>query len=87
MVWAYAGQLSQAAAQEIAKVLARNWDADKGGDLVRFARLDSTKAEHMLYATQLAEGMLLAMVFDAETPFSIILLAGQPACHFARRGP
>jgi len=26
----------------------------------------------MLYATQLAEGVLLAMVFDAETPFSTI---------------
>ncbi len=71
-VWAYAGQLSQAAAQEVVKVLVRNWDAGKGGDLLRFARLESTKAEHMLYATQLAEGMLLAMVFDAETPFSTI---------------
>ncbi len=71
-VWAYAGQLSQEAAQEIAKVLARNWDSAKGGDLLRFVRLEATKAEHMLYATQLAEGMLLAMVFDAETPFSTI---------------
>src|SRR5512142_2332512 len=71
-VWAYAGQLSQAAAQEVAKVLSRNWDAAKGGDLLRFVRLESTKAEHMLYATQLAEGMLLGMVFDAETPFSTI---------------
>ncbi len=71
-LWAYAGQLSQLAAQEVAKVLARNWDSGKGGDLLRFARLESTKAEHMLYATQLAEGMLLAMVFDAETPFSTI---------------
>jgi len=71
-VWAYAGQLSQAAAQEIAKTLSRNWDSEKGGDLLRFVRLESTKAEHMLYATPLAEGMLLAMVFDAETPFSTI---------------
>ncbi len=71
-VWAYAGQLSQAAAQEVARTLARNWDDEKGGDLLRFVRLESTKAEHMLYATLLAEGMLLAMVFDAETPFSTI---------------
>ena len=71
-VWAYAGQLSQAAAQEIAKTLSRNWDKEKGGDLLRFVRLESTKAEHMLYATPLSEGMLLAMVFDAETPFSTI---------------
>ncbi len=71
-LWAYAGQLSQQAAQEVARVLARNWDSGKGGDLLRFARLESTRAEHMLYATQLVEGMLLAMVFDAETPFSTI---------------
>ena len=71
-VWAYAGQLSQAAAQEVAKTLSRNWDKEKGGDLLRFVRLESTKAEHMLYATPLSEGMLLAMVFDAETPFSTI---------------
>ena len=43
-VWAYAGQLSQAASQEIAKALSRNWDAAKGGDLLRFVRLESTKA-------------------------------------------
>ena len=71
-LWAYAGQLSQAAAKEIAQTLARNWDAQKGSDLLRFVRLESTKAEHMLYATELAENVLLAMVFDAETPFSTI---------------
>ena len=71
-LWAYAGQLSQSAANEITSKLARNWSGGKGSDLLRFIRLDSTKAEHMLYATQLAEGVLLAMVFDAETPFSTI---------------
>ena len=71
-LWAYAGQLSQNAANEIASTLARNWSGGEGSDLLRFIRLESTKAEHMLYATQLAEGVLLAMVFDAETPFSTI---------------
>ena len=71
-LWAYAGQLSQSAANEIAHTLAHNWSGGKGSDLLRFIRLESTKAEHMLYATQLAEGVLLAMVFDAETPFSTI---------------
>ena len=84
MLWAYAGQLSQDAAQEIAKVLARNWDNARSGDLLRFVRLESTRAEHMLYATQLGEGMLLAMVFDAETPFSTIRSqAGQLATSLA----
>lgn len=71
-LWAYAGQLSQTAAKEIAQTLAKNWSAQKGSDLLRFIRLESTKAEHMLYATELAENVLLAMVFDAETPFSTI---------------
>ena len=71
-LWAYAGQLSQNAANETVSTLARTWNGDKGSDLLRFIRLESTKAEHMLYATQLAEGILLAMVFDAETPFSTI---------------
>ena len=71
-LWAYAGQLSQAAAKEISQTLGRTWSGQKGSDLLRFIRLDSTKAEHMLYATELSEGMLLAMVFDAETPFSTI---------------
>ncbi|HTP02269.1 MAG TPA: transposase [Anaerolineales bacterium] len=83
-VWAYAGQLSQEAAIEIAKVLSRNWDSSKGGDLLRFVRLEATHAEHMLYATQLGEGLLLAMVFDAETPFSTIRTqAGQLATSLA----
>ncbi len=71
-MWAYAGQLSQPAALEISKTLARNWNSQIGTDLLRFVRLESTKAEHMLYATALAENVLLAMVFDAETPFSTI---------------
>lgn len=71
-LWAYAGQLSQAAANEIAQTLAKSWSTQKGSDLLRFVRLESTKAEHMLYATELAENVLLAMVFDAETPFSTI---------------
>jgi REP element-mobilizing transposase RayT len=71
-LWAYAGQLSQSAANEIVSTLSRTWSGEKGSDLLRFIRLESTKAEHMLYATQLAEGVLLAMVFDAETPFSTI---------------
>ena len=71
-VWAYAGQLSQAAAQEVAATMARHWDQQMEGDLLRFARFESTKAEHVLYATRIAKDMLMGMVFDAETPFSTI---------------
>jgi len=71
-LWAYAGSLSQNAAKEVAQTVTRNWDGQKGSDLLRFIRLESTKAEHMLYATRLAAETVLALVFDAETPFSTI---------------
>jgi hypothetical protein len=71
-LWAYAGSLSQNAAKEVAQTVTRNWDGQKGSDLLRFIRLESTKAEHMLYATRLTTETVLALVFDAETPFSTI---------------
>src|SRR5688572_745476 len=71
-LWAYAGQLSQGAAKELAMTITRHWDGQKGSDLLRFVRLEATKAEHMLYATRLADDVVLALVFDAETPFSTI---------------
>jgi REP element-mobilizing transposase RayT len=71
-LWAYAGGLSQNAAKEVAQTVTRNWDGQKGSDLLRFVRLESTKAEHMLYATRLTSDAVLALVFDAETPFSTI---------------
>jgi len=77
-LWAYAGQLSQDAAKELAITVTRHWDGQKGSDLLRFVRLEATKAEHMLYATRLADDVVLALVFDAETPFSTIRMqAGQ----------
>ncbi len=71
-LWAYAGGLSQEAAKEIAGTVTRHWDGQKGSDLLRFIRLEATRAEHMLYATRLADEVVLALVFDAETPFSTI---------------
>jgi REP element-mobilizing transposase RayT len=77
-LWAYAGQLSQEAARELATTVTRHWDGQRGSDLLRFVRLEATRAEHMLYATRLANDVVLALVFDAETPFSTIRLqAGQ----------
>ena len=79
-LWAYAGGLSQNAAKELAVTVTRHWDGQKGSDLLRFVRLEATKAEHMLYATRIADDAVLALVFDAETPFSTIRTqAGQLA--------
>ena len=41
-LWAYAGGLSQNAAKEVAQTVTRNWDGQKGSDLLRFIRLEST---------------------------------------------
>jgi REP element-mobilizing transposase RayT len=71
-LWAYAGQLPQSATGELTETVARYWDRQEENDLVRFIRLASTNAEHMLYATRLTRDMVLAMIFDAETPFSTI---------------
>jgi len=87
-LWAYAGQLSQDAAKELAVAVTRHWDGQKGSDLLRFVRLEATRAEHMLYATRLADEVVLALVFDAETPFSTIRTqAGQLVNNLSTPGP
>jgi len=86
-LWAYAGQLPQPAARELAETLSRYWDHQEENDLVRFVRLVSTNAEHMLYATRLAEGMVLALVFDAETPFSTIRTQASQLVHSLSTSP
>ena len=87
-LWAYAGQLSQGAAKELAVTVTRHWDGQKGSDLLRFVRLEATKAEHMLYATRLADEVVLALVFDAETPFSTIRSqAGQLVNRLSTQSP
>jgi REP element-mobilizing transposase RayT/DNA-binding response OmpR family regulator len=86
-LWAYAGQLPQPAASELADTLSRYWDRQEENDLVRFVRLASTNAEHMLYATRLAEGMVLALVFDAETPFSTIRSQASQLVHSLSASP
>lgn len=87
-LWAYAGQLSKAAAQEISQTIQKYWDHEEKSDLLRFIRLDATRAEHMLYATRLSPAMILALVFDSETPFSTIRIqAGKLAGSLASTPP
>lgn len=71
-LWAYAGQLSREAAQELGQSIQRYWNKESESDLLRFVRLEATEAQHMLYARKLSASMILALVFDAETPFSTI---------------
>jgi REP element-mobilizing transposase RayT len=87
-LWAYAGELPQPAAEELAETVVHYWARNGESDLARFVRLDSDGGEYMLYATSLGSGMVLALVFGVETPFSKIrsqvvnlarLLASTPA--------
>lgn len=71
-LWAYAGQLSREAAQELGRSIQLYWNKESESDLLRFVRLEATEAQHMLYARKLSTSMILALVFDAETPFSTI---------------
>jgi REP element-mobilizing transposase RayT len=71
-LWAYAGQFPRAAAQELASSIQRHWNREEEIDLLSFVRLSATSAEHMLYATRLNSELILALVFDSETPFSTI---------------
>jgi CheY-like chemotaxis protein/REP element-mobilizing transposase RayT len=77
-LWAYAGQMGQPTAEEVAQMVSNYAISTKSGlqgkktDLARFIRLGSTGGEYMLFATPLDGNMVLALLFEAETPFSQI---------------
>lgn len=71
-IWAYAGQLPQEAAAELALSVSTYWTGDDGSDLVRFLRLESVASEYLLYATGLGADYILALAFETEMPFTKI---------------
>lgn len=94
-LWAYAGQLSQEAAQELASIVLTSSINDekdqslsaKTSDRLRFVRLSVTGGEYMLYIISLSKTELLALAFASETPFSKIRAkAGQLAKDLASPG-
>lgn len=68
--WAYAGELPRQAADELAAAVAEHEANGNQSDLARFIRLNATQADYMLYATSLGDEFTLALVFDAQMPFS-----------------
>ncbi len=86
-LWAYAGQLPQSATRELTDIVARYWDRQEENDLVRFVRLASTNAEHMLYATRLTNDLVLALIFEAETSFSTIRTQASQLVHSLSTSP
>lgn len=71
-LWAYAGQLPQPAAEELARSIGHYWGRDGGSDMARFIRLDATAGEYMIYATGLGGEFVLALAYETEIPFSEI---------------
>ena len=69
-IWAYAGQLPQNGAEELAHLIGQYWAGNDTEDLTRFVRLKSTGTEFMLYATGIGSGFVLTLAFEAEMPFS-----------------
>ena len=72
VLWAYAGQLPHAAADELGKTVIRYTDKEKNSDLMRFIQLDATSEEHKIYASKLTGDMTIALVYESQTPFSVI---------------
>ena len=69
-IWAYAGQLSKSATEELAQFVGHHWANGNGSDLARFVRLETTGSEYMLYTTHIGSGFVLALSFKTEMPFS-----------------
>jgi len=73
-LWAYAGELPQPAAEELARLTAHHWNW-RGGhpeDFARFLHLEALQQDLLLYATAVTDDLVLVMAFDVQMPFSRI---------------
>jgi CheY-like chemotaxis protein/REP element-mobilizing transposase RayT len=71
-MWAYTGQLSVEAAQEISATTIHFWNSGENGDLARFIRLKTDGQQYFLYATHLSGSLVLTLIYDSNMPFSRI---------------
>ncbi len=71
-ILAYAGQLKQTAAREVARTLSKYWDGGGETDLARYSRLKSDGGQYLLYETPLTEDLALAFIYDTMTPMTRI---------------
>jgi REP element-mobilizing transposase RayT/CheY-like chemotaxis protein len=85
-LWAYAGDFPQPEATRIADTVARHWGRHSGTDLAQFIRLENEQ-EFMLYATGLVDNLVLALIFEARTPFSKIRAQATQLAHALSSAP
>jgi CheY-like chemotaxis protein len=80
-LWAYNRNLTLQDAQRLAQTLTQHWGRGSEVDLARYVLLEATGREYLLYATGLGWEYILALIFDAEMPFSRIR---KQVAHMAR---
>jgi DNA-binding response OmpR family regulator/REP element-mobilizing transposase RayT len=61
---ASAGRFEPERVQEVADLVNRSWNEQNPGDLARYVRLSEGGGEFMVYATSLASGTVLALIYD-----------------------
>jgi CheY-like chemotaxis protein/REP element-mobilizing transposase RayT len=72
-LWAYAGELTQAQVRSLTSLIAEFWDTeDPSRAIARFISLPDSDSDFMFYGTHVAGGIVLSLVFSAETPFGMI---------------
>ncbi|HEY5271360.1 MAG TPA: transposase [Anaerolineales bacterium] len=71
-ILAHSGELPTEAVEECSKLVRKYWEENSTAELIKPVRLETTRKEHLLSATVLAVGIILALTFDAETPFDIM---------------
>lgn len=86
-LWAYAGQLPQNAAEELARSVGHYWANDGGSDLARFIRLDTTNSEFMMYATSLGGDYVMALAFETEISFTEMRVHARELAHKLAQAP
>jgi CheY-like chemotaxis protein len=71
-ILAYSGELSKDAIEECSTLVRKYWGENNTAELIKPIRLKTTNKDHLLSATMVAVGIILALTFDGETPFTIL---------------
>jgi REP element-mobilizing transposase RayT/CheY-like chemotaxis protein len=71
-ILAHSGELPADAVEECSRLVRTCWGENSTVELIKPVRLKTTRKDHLLSATMVAVGIILALTFDAETPFDIM---------------
>jgi len=71
-ILAHSGELPVEAVEECSRLVQKYWGENSTAELIKPVRLQTTRKEHLLSATVLAVGIILALTFDGETPFDVM---------------